>query len=164
MSGTVVSILVADGAGAAMRSLPEARLVAGRGIVGDRYHDGTGEFSPEVPDPDHELTLVESEQLERFRAETGLALDASDLRRNVVTRGVSLDALVGREFSVGPVAIRGIRLCEPCRYLAGRTHSEVVPRFVHRAGLRAAILRGGIVRPGDPIQIGPGSSAAPGAK
>ena len=76
-----------------------------------------------------------------------------------MTRGVALDALVRLEFSIGPGAIRGIRLCEPCRYLAGLTHSEVVPGLAHRAGLRAAILRGGTLRPGDPVQVGPAGAA-----
>lgn len=150
-----MSIHVAEGAGAPMRSVPEAELVAGRGIVGDRYHDGQGEFSPEEPDPDHELTLVEIEQVERFRSETGQTLEASDLRRNVVTRGVSLNDLVGVEFSLGPVRVRGIRLCEPCRYLAGLVSGDVVQRMVHRAGLRAAIVRGGRLRAGDAIQTAP---------
>lgn len=160
MKGEVVSIHVARTAGAPMRSLEEARLVAHKGIVGDRYHDGTGEFSPEVPDPDHELTLVEIEQVERFNAETGLGLAAGDLRRNVVTRGVSLNDWVGAEFSLGEATLRGIRLCEPCRYLAGITHPEVVAGLAHRAGLRAAIVRGGRVRVGDAV-AGPGDAAAP---
>jgi MOSC domain-containing protein YiiM len=139
-----------------MTSLPEATLVAGRGIAGDRYFAGAGEFSPAVQDPDHELTLIAIEEVERLNQVAGLSLLPGDLRRNLVTRGVALNDLVGVEFSVGEVALKGIRLCEPCRSLAARTHPSVVRHLVHRGGLRAGILRGGRVRVGD--AIGPAGS------
>ncbi len=160
MRGNVESIHVAATSGAPMQALREARLVPGRGIAGDRYHDGAGEFSPEQPEPDHELTLIEAEQVERFNRETGLDLDPGQLRRNVVTRGVSLNDLVGVEFSLGEARVRGIRLCEPCRYLAELTHAKVVRQLVHRAGLRAAIVRGGTLRVGDTLEAD-AESAAP---
>jgi MOSC domain-containing protein YiiM len=153
MQGKVESIHVAPAAGAPMQALREAELVAGRGIAGDRYHAGTGEFSPEEFDPDHEITLIEAEQVERFNREAGAALEPGELRRNVVTRGAPLNDLVGVEFSLGETLLRGIRLCEPCRYLAERVHPGVVQGLVHRAGLRAAILRGGTLRVGDPLEI-----------
>ena len=87
--------------------------------------------------------------MERLNAETGLDIAPGDLRRNVVTRGVSLNELVGSEFSLGETRLRGVRLCEPCGYLAGLTHHEVPRRLAHRAGLRAAIVRGGTLRIGD---------------
>jgi MOSC domain-containing protein YiiM len=149
MKGSVESIHLAPSAGAAMRALEEVRLVAGRGIAGDRYHDGAGEFSPAEPEPDHELTLIELEEVERFNREAGLTLEAGQLRRNVVTRGARLNDLVGVEFYLGEARLRGIRLCEPCRYLAEHVHPEVLRGLVHRAGLRAAILRGGTLRVGD---------------
>lgn len=132
-----------------MRSLPEARLVAGQGIVGDRYYSGTGKFSPAVQDPDHEITLMEVEQLTQFNAAHGLALGPEDVRRNLVTRGIDLNELVGVEFTVGDVVLRGIRLCEPCDYLAGMTDRAVLTGLLHRAGIRAGIVRGGVVAVGD---------------
>lgn len=153
ISGSVIGIYVADVAGAALRLLDEAELVAGRGIVGDRYFSGSGKFSPVEPDPDHELTLIEIEEIDRFNAATGLALAPGAFRRNVITRGVVLNALVGVEFSLGALVVRGLRLCEPCAYLAGLVHGEVLPRMVHKAGLRAHIVRGGALRVGDAIGV-----------
>ena len=147
--GILIGIYVADSAGGPMRSLPEATLVAGRGIVGDRYYSGTGKFSPAVQDPDHELTLVEIEQLTRFNSTHGLSLRPEDLRRNLVTRGIDLTGLVGAEFRVGGVVLRGIRLCEPCDYLAGLTDRAVMTGLLHRAGIRAGIVKGGVVAVGD---------------
>src|SRR6186997_1431613 len=109
--GTLLGIYIADAAGAAMRGLADARLVSGRGIVGDRYYAGTGRFSPAVQDPDHEITLVEIEQLTHLNATHGTALRPEDLRRNLVTSGIGLNALVGVEFRVGDVVLQGIRLC-----------------------------------------------------
>ena len=152
MKGSVESIHVARRAGAPMQALEEARLVAGRGIAGDRYHDGAGTFSTPQPEPDRELTLIEAEEVERLNREAGLALEAGDLRRNVVTRGARLDDLLGVEFSLGETRLRGIRPCEPCRYLAEKVHPEVVRRLAHRAGIRAAILRGGTLRVGDVLE------------
>jgi hypothetical protein len=149
--GRVESIHVAASAGAAMECVREAELVTGRGIVGDRYFAGLGEFSPPVQDPDHELTLIEAEEVERFDAEGGFSFEAGAFRRNVVTRGVRLGELVGVEFTLGPATLRGVRLCEPCRYLAGLVHPAVLERMLHRCGLRAAIVRGGRVRVGDAL-------------
>ncbi len=81
-----------------------------------------------------------------------VALDAGDSRRNIATRGVPLNQLVGREFTVGAISLKGIRLCEPCGHLEGLTREGVRAGLVHRGGLRAQILTGGVIRPGDPVQ------------
>jgi MOSC domain-containing protein YiiM len=150
--GTLVGIYVADRAGAAMRSVADGLLVAGRGIVGDRYFAGTGRFSPAVQDPDHEITLVEIEQLTHFNAACALALTPGDLRRNLITSGIALNALVGGQFVVGSVLLQGVRLCEPCDYLAGLTSPEVLRGLARRGGLRAGIVRGGTVNVGDAVE------------
>jgi len=150
-NGTVIGIYVAERGGAVPVSVAEARLDAGLGIEGDRYHAGTGKFSPQEMDPDHQLTLIAAEEIDGFNAASGQALDPGAFRRNVVTRGVDLNALVGRTFRVGGAEVRGIRLCEPCAHLAGLIGGEVLKRMVHRAGLRAEIVRGAVVRPGDPV-------------
>jgi hypothetical protein len=149
----VVGIYVAGTARAATTSLPAARLEAGRGIVGDRYHSGSGTFSPEEMDPAHQLTLIAEEEILVFNEVTGQSLDPGAFRRNVVTRGVDLNALVGVRFKLGEMVITGVRLCEPCSHLAGLVNPEVLKRMVHRAGLRAEIVTGGVLRPGDPIEI-----------
>jgi len=153
-SGTVVGIYVAAAAGAGTAPLDKARLEAGRGIAGDRYHAGSGTFSPKEMDPDHQVTLIALEEVEAFNAASGQSLGPGAFRRNVVTRGVDLNALIGRRFRVGEAELRGTRLCEPCAHLAGLLNGEVLKRMVHRAGLRAEIVKGGVVRPGDAVEVG----------
>lgn len=151
MDGTLRAIYVAREAGGAMTHLETARLVAGRGIEGDRYFERAGTFSPAEPSPDHELTLIATEEVERFLDATGLEIAAGELRRNLLTEGVDLNAWVGRRFRVGPVEVEGIRLCEPCRTLAERVGSEVLGGLVHRAGLRARVVSDGRIHVGDPV-------------
>jgi MOSC domain len=150
--GRVESIHVAVAGGAPMQATREVELVPGKGIVGDRYFAGLGEFSPPVQDPDHELTLIEAEEIERFNADGSFAFEEGAFRRNLVTRGVRLNDLVGVEFRAGPATLRGVRLCEPCRYLAGFVHADVVSGMLHRCGLRAAIVAGGRLRVGDAVE------------
>ncbi len=128
-----------------MRGVAEARAVPGRGLEGDRYFDGWGTFSG---GPDTELTLVEAEAVEALAAEHGLRIDPGEARRNVVTRGVDLNGLVGEEFRVGEVLLRGARPAEPCAHLARLVGQEVLPGMVHRGGLRAKIVTGGTLRAG----------------
>ena len=151
VEGTVISIHTAESAGQAMETRNEVELVAGLGIPGDRYHSGRGEFSPTPMDPDHELTLIAIEEVEAFNRKMGHAMAPGEFRRNVVTRGVDINRLVGREFRLGNTVIRGIRLCEPCAYLARATRREVIPHLVGHGGLRAGIVQGGVLRVGDPI-------------
>lgn len=155
MPGTVISINIADREGDPVRSVGEADLVAGRGIVGDRYYHKEGLR------PHQELTLVEAEQIERFGAEAGLKIDPAQTRRNIVTRGIALNDLVGRKFSIGPARLEGIELCEPCRFVAGQllaklpegaaTEPRIVTGLTRRAGLRARIVAGGTIRVGDAV-------------
>ena len=152
MTGEVVSIHISESAGKEMTAIEEAELVAGRGIAGDRYYSEAGTFSEHLPGADHELTLVAAEEISRFNESTGRDLGPGELRRNVVTRGIELNDLVDKEFTIGKVRARGMRLCEPCAHLAGLVASEILPGLVNKAGLRAAIVEGGTIRVGDPIQ------------
>jgi hypothetical protein len=131
----------------------EAMLVAGRGIIGDRYFDGSGTFS-DWP-LDHEFTLIEAEAIEAVKAEYGLSLAPGETRRNVTTRGIALNALVGRFFRLGEsVLCRGTRLCHPCAHLEVVTAKGGLARLLaDRGGLRAHILVGGLIRCGDAIEI-----------
>ncbi len=149
----VIEILTAESPVAPMVRRREVRAVPGRGLEGDRYFAGTGTFSPHPQKPDFEVTLIEQERVEEFARGSGLAFTAAQARRNVVTRGVDLNALAGREFLVGAVRLRGVRLCEPCSYLAKATHAEVLRGLVHKGGLRAQILTEGILREGAEIRL-----------
>jgi len=150
MKGNVVAIYAAPTAEAPMQALAEAHLEAGRGIVGDRYYAGAGTFSS-VAKPDHEVTLIESEEIDSFNRRTGLSLTYDRPRRNVVTRGVQLNELVGVRFQVGQAILEGMRLCEPCAHLARLLSPEVLPGLVKRGGLRARVIDGGTIKPSDTI-------------
>ena len=149
----LVRILIAQSPQSPMVARTTARLVPARGVVGDRYHDGVGTFSPHPLKPDFEVTLIESEQVMEFARVSGLPFTAEMARRNLVTEGVDLNAMVGKEFVVGEVRLLGMRLCEPCNYLAKTTFPEVLAGLVHRGGLRARIVTEGDVRIGDDIRM-----------
>jgi MOSC domain-containing protein YiiM len=150
-NGEVVSIQVSEKAGSPMIAVKEARAVAGRGLDGDRYFNQVGTYS-DRPDPGREVTLIESEAIDALQRDLQIELDAKDSRRNIVTKGVPLNHLVGRRFMVGDVFLRGIRLCEPCSYLEGLTKEGVKSGLLHRGGLRAQILNSGIIRVGDRVK------------
>ncbi|MFQ5914963.1 MAG: MOSC domain-containing protein [Nitrospinota bacterium] len=137
-----------------MESVREVRAVAGRGLDGDRYFEGTGKYSKK-PGPGRHVTLIESETLEALKRETGIDLKPDWCRRNILTGGVPLNHLVDREFRVGEVKLRGVRLCEPCAYLEKLTGLRGVRKaLVHRGGLRAQILSDGLIRVGDVVEGG----------
>ena len=148
----VEAIYIARNAGAPMEYLHMASVFAGRGIEGDRYFSSSGTFSKKLTGlPDREVTLIEAEEIDRFNGQQGLSLNYGDLRRNIITRGLRLNDLVDREFRIGTVTFRGIRLCEPCAYLAEIVTPRVLEGLVHRAGLRVSILNDGKIRESDPI-------------
>jgi MOSC domain-containing protein YiiM len=148
-NGTVESIHIAPAAKAAMESVQNVEAIPGVGLDGDRYALKQGTFYK--PEPDFELTLIEVEAIEAIQREYQVTLAAGDARRNVVTRGVALNHLVGREFTIGGVKIRGIRLCEPCSHLQALTELPVIKALRHRGGLRAQILTAGTIRVGDVV-------------
>lgn len=152
MSGIVAGLYIAPVAGASMRSMTEVRAVPGRGLEGDRYFTGPGTFTGDRK-RGSELTLIALEDLTAVQQETGVTIAPGDARRNIVTQQVSFKELVGREFSVGEVALRGTRLSEPCLHLARLTHEKFLKSLVHRSGLQAEILTQGLIRLGDPILV-----------
>jgi MOSC domain-containing protein YiiM len=155
VEGVVEGVFVAPAAEAPCEAVAAAEAVAGRGLRGDRYFDRRGTFGG-PGDQGHELTLIAAEALEALAAEHRVALDPAEARRNVVTRGVDLNALAGRRFTIGDVEIAGRRWCEPCAHLQRLTVPGVLRGLVHRGGLRADILRGGTIAAGDAIRTLPG--------
>ena len=141
--GTVEAIVVAPEAEAGMTSVDEASAYAGRGLEGDRYFAGRGTFT-NAHGRGHDLTLIAGEVLD----DLGLAPEGA--RRNVVTRGIDLNALVGRRFRIGAVECFGQRLCEPCAHLEGLTPGTLRP-LIHRGGLRADVVTDGEIRVGDAL-------------
>lgn len=134
-----------------MESRNEVKAFAGRGLEGDRYFLHTGKYSAKEG-ADRELTLIELETLEALDRENNIKFELGDSRRNIVTRGVPLNHLVGREFKVGSATARGIRLCEPCGYMENLTQPGAKAALIHRGGLRAQILTDGTIRVGDSIE------------
>jgi MOSC domain-containing protein YiiM len=152
-NGTVESIYIASAAQGPPQSVGQAAAIPGAGLEGDRYALKLGTFYK--PTPDRELTLIEAEAIEALRRDYHIELAAGDARRNIVTRNVPLNHLVGREFAIGDVRIRGIRLCEPCDHLQRVTEKPVIKGLLHRGGLRAQILTSRTIRVGDVVTLIP---------
>jgi MOSC domain-containing protein YiiM len=148
--GRVEGIFIAPAAAHPMEPLDRVRAIAGVGLAGDRYAVRAGRYSSDAT-VDRDLTLIEAEQVEALAASSGIVLGAGETRRNVATRGIRLNELVGRRFRVGSVECEGTRLCEPCQYLSDLVGKPVLAPLVHRAGLRARILAGGEIALGDEV-------------
>ena len=138
MPGSVEAIHISP-VESALPHAVDAVEVSGDGVVGDRYSES------------RDLTLIEVEALEAFNGETGIELSAAESRRQVLTRGIRLNDLVGEHFTVGDVECVGQELCEPCNHLQSMTREGVLRGMAHRAGLRADIVRGGRIAVGDEV-------------
>lgn len=163
--GTLLHIHIAAAASAPMRSLDRARLVAGVGIDGDRYATRTGTYSPKHH-MDRQITLIEAETLDALARDFGIDFAPAEHRRNLTTRGVPLNHLVGRYFRVGECVLFGGRLNVPCRYLEDLVGKKVFKPLLNRSGLNCRVVLGGVVRaadaimPCDPESIDPRARAA----
>jgi MOSC domain-containing protein YiiM len=146
----LLAIYLTPMGGSPMQAVEQAEALSGLGLAGDRYALGHGTWSAK-PQWHSEITLIECEALAALEREKGLVLAPGAHRRNLVTRGVALNHLVEREFTIGVVRLLGLRLCEPCKYLDEKTEHGVRDALVHRGGLRAQVLQGGLLRIGDPI-------------
>ena len=146
VGGELAHIFIAAKRGAPIASLESVVVHAGLGLEGDRYTRVTNKWSD-----NHQVTLVEGEHIEAFAQATGLVLAFGDPRRNLVTRGVRLNELLGKRFRVGAVEMEGMELCEPCKLWAKRTHAQILPFFKGKGGLRARILTSGTLRLGDEV-------------
>jgi MOSC domain-containing protein YiiM len=152
-TGKLESIFIGPELGESMIEMDQAKAVAGSGLEGDRYFKSESRSTNEK-EAGREVTLIEIEALEAIQRDFGITLGLGGSRRNLVTRSVPLNHLVGKDFCVGEVRLRGIQLCEPCSHLASMTEKKVLPALVHRGGLRAQILSGGLLRTGDAIVPG----------
>ena len=150
-TGVLLAIHIAPEASAPMVELDAARLVEGVGIEGDRYATARGTYSHK-PNPDRQVTLIEMEALDALSRDHGIDLPPHETRRNLTTGGVPLNHLVGRDFRVGDVVLRGARLNVPCQYLEDLLGKKVFKPLIHRSGLNCIIVQGGTIRPGDMIR------------
>jgi len=141
--GTIEAIVIAAARSGPVSVVGAARAVPGQGLEGDRYHDGAGTFASGRPGS--ALTLLDAAVLDE--------LGPIDHRRNIVVRGIDVNALVGREFMVGDVRCLGRRLAEPCAHLDRLNGGGVLRPLVHRGGLRADIVTAGEIRVGDAVHV-----------
>ncbi|MFC6890703.1 MOSC domain-containing protein [Halorubrum trueperi] len=157
-SGTVERIFIASEVEAEMEEQTDVEAFAEKGLRGDRYFSEieTGTFVEWEPDEErhdgYDLTLIEQEAVTAIEREAGIELAPGEHRRNIETRDVALNHLVGKRFRIGDAICRGNRLCEPCNHLQRITQDGILGALTHRGGLRADILEDGIIRPGDVIE------------
>lgn len=156
--GVLEEIFIGPTKGQPMQAVKAVRAIAGAGLEGDRYGVAQGSFSSgatpaakkRIP-AEQQVTLIEAEAIDALPQEGGARIEARESRRNLLVRGVPLNHLVGKEFSVGEVRLRGIELCEPCGHLQKMTVPGIKTALLHRGGLRAEILAGGELRVGDVV-------------
>ena len=145
--GVLTGLWMTSEAAAPLRRVPSARLLAGRGLEGDRYALGGGTWA-QYPDLEKQLTLIDAADVAAVAAEVGVPLTPGDTRRNLVTAGVDLPALVGRWFAVGDALLFGVKRCPPCTHLERLTGARLVKAMVHRGGINAAVFAGAPVAEG----------------
>ena len=133
-----------------MTELNEVEAIREVGLAGDRYSIGGGFWRDDRVS--RSLTLIEAEAIETVAEESSIELTPDEMRRNLTTRGIRLNDLVGRLFWVGRVLARGTRLCEPCTHLVNMTGKPILYPMVHRAGLRADLLTSGLIRRLDEVR------------
>jgi MOSC domain-containing protein YiiM len=145
MAGRVEGIYIAAEHGELPEPVDSVRARAGRGLEGNRYF-----FEGDAP-PGTALTLIAAEAVEAMECEHGISIEPHESRRNVVTRGIDVNELVGKRFRVGDVECRGIELCEPCADLQAMTRPGIIKGLAHRGGLNADILSDGEISVGDAV-------------
>ena len=126
-----------------------------KGTFGDRYYNQEGTFSNKGEiKPDRDVTLIEIEKIDALNKEYNLDITAEDLRRNIVVSNCDLNSLVDKEFQIGEVVLKGLRLCEPCKYLSDKLNNEeVLSQMIHKAGLRAQIIKSGSIDLNSQVEV-----------
>jgi MOSC domain-containing protein YiiM len=147
VKGTVELIHIADVKGGPVRALETVHALAGVGLAGDRNHRENGDS------PGRDLTLIEAEEIEALARNHGIQLAPGETRRNVTTRGIRLNELVGKEFWIGDVLVRGVKINEPCQYLQDLVGKPILKPLAHRAGIRADLLTDGRISVGDRVEV-----------
>ena len=154
MAGNVVGIFIAAKKEQLPVSVNSIEAIAHRGLVGDRYYANSGTFSGAKPlGPGREITLIEEESVGALSEQLHQAVNPAQLRRNVMTRGIRLNDLVGREFMIGNIRLIGVRLCHPCAHLDRLSDWDVRKHLKNRGGLRADILDNGWLHVGDLVNF-----------
>ena len=155
MSGKIAKLLISKDTQSDMLNVNQIVLEIGKGIFGDWYYNQEGTFSNKGEiEPDRDVTLIEIEKIDALNKENDLNITAEDFRRNIVVSNCDLNSLVGKEFQIGEVVLKGLRLCEPCKYLSNKLDNEkVLSQMVHKAGLRAQIIKGGSIDLNSQVEV-----------
>ena len=144
---SVVNICITSESGKKMESMNSIKVIANKGIVNDRYFK-------ENNDKNNQITLIESENVDYYNKISGTNFIPTDFRRNIITKGISLNKLVGKEILIGTVRLKIHGLCEPCRYLQELLgEKNLVKKLLNRGGLRCGLLTNGNINVNDPIKI-----------
>lgn len=150
MVGRVKEIYIAEKGSKPISQL-SVQVEENKGVVGDRYYNGKGTFSEKLTgNRKSEITFIGSEEIDTFNSTQNEELGFGDVRRNIVTQGIQLKELIGKEFTIGTAKFLGIEHCEPCAHLASTVNQKVLPHLAH-TGLRAAILQSGKIEVGHEI-------------
>jgi MOSC domain-containing protein YiiM len=157
--GSVLEIWLAGTAAEPMRRVPSVEVVAGVGLAGDRYALGGGTWA-QYPDLEKQVTLIDRDDVAAVARDTGSDLTAGDTRRNLVTTGIDLPALVGQWFTIGDALLFGMKRCPPCTHLERLTGVKLVKAMVHRGGINAAVFAGGTIADGALVRSVPEDEAA----
>ena len=154
-TGSVVALFTTDRMSAPMKKMEELNALAGRGIDGDRYFLGTGTYSKK-PEPGRQVTLIKIEILEWLKDKFEITVKPEECRRNVLTRGIEINELIGTEFFVGPVRLRAHRITQPCRYLENLLDQPGLYKALwDNGGISCEILSDGVIKEGDMITTAP---------
>ena len=130
-----------------IKEVNEIEVLSGKGIVGDRHYN-------EFNDPYNQISLIESENIDDYNIRFGLNIPYIDFRRNVITKGIKLNDLVGKKIKVGNVELEAIDLCRPCRHLSEMLNqNNIIKEFLRKGGLRCQILSSSNIKVGDKIEI-----------
>jgi MOSC domain-containing protein YiiM len=148
MAGLVEAIFVTSEHGELPVPVERVQARAGRGLEGNRYYWADGDAPP-----GRAVTLVAVEAMDAVASEGEVSIEPAATRRNVLTRGIDVNGLVGKRFRIGDVECEGVELCEPCSHLESMTQRGAIKALVHRAGLNADILNDGEIRVGDPVAL-----------
>jgi MOSC domain-containing protein YiiM len=146
MDGRVEAIFVTSEHGELPAPVEQVQARTGCGLEGNRYYWANGDAPP-----GRAVTLVAVEAMEALASEGEVSIEPAATRRNVLTRGIDINDLVGKRFRIGAVECEGVELCEPCSHLESMTQPGAIKALVHRAGLNADILNDGEIRVGDPV-------------
>ena len=142
----VFKICITKKSGEDMYEVPNAKVIANKGIIDDRYFT-------EENDKDIQITLIESENIDYYNNIAGTNVPYINFRRNIITNGIKLNQLVGHDFLIGDVKLKGHRLCDPCKYLQDKlSDKKLVKRLINRGGLRCELLTDGLISTKDEIK------------